>query len=283
MFFALLLGFSALFVASCAAYFSVLGIAGLFAGSFWPVVVMASSLELGKLVATSYLYRYWQKTTLLLKVYLVIAVLILMFVTSLGIFGFLSAAYQVNSTKFAQVDQQIALIEEQKKIFSHEVEQNNKRLQVLNDIRAVQEKRVEEAGNYKTPREQAYAAIEKANAELKNLMQRNQEIQKEISTTDLQILELKYQFNETKDIGTFKFVSQTINKPLDKVVIGFICVLIAVFDPLAVALILAFNVVTTGRIIKGAKEFATTATSVAGDNNLNKQERVIGLNISSSK
>ena len=92
MFFIFLLGLAALLVAGSAAYFSVLGIATLFSGSFYQVVVMAGALEFGKLVATSYLYRYWNKTTWFLKVYLLVAVFVLMGITSLGIFGYLSAA-----------------------------------------------------------------------------------------------------------------------------------------------------------------------------------------------
>lgn len=248
--FTLLLSLSALFVAGSAAYFSVLGIASLFAGSYIQVMIMASSLEFGKIIATSYLYRFWTKTVWWLKMYLIVAVLILMFVTSLGIFGFLSAAYQVNSSKFSQIDQQTALFEGQKTILTDEYEQNLKRLETLNQIRVAQEQRVQEAGNYKTPREQAYAAIDKANNEIETISQRNQTIQSEKAKKDQEILQLNQQFNEVKDIGTFKFVAETINKPLDKIVIVFICILISVFDPLAVALVLALNIATRGSVLK---------------------------------
>lgn len=250
MFFTFLLGLTALFVAGCAAYFSVLGIATLFAGSFLQVAIMASSLELGKLVATSYLYRYWSKTTLVLKTYLIIAVLVLMGITSLGIFGYLSAAYQVNSSKFAQIDQQTALIQSQRETFNKELEQNLKRIEMLNQVRATQELRVQEAGNYRLPREQAYAAIEKANQEIQTLTQRNQVLQEEKFNKDSELLAINQQVAQVKDVGTFKFVANVFNKPLDHVVIAFICVLIFVFDPLAVALILAFNIAVGGKILK---------------------------------
>ena len=250
MIFTLLLGFSALFVAGCAAYFSVLGIATLFVGSYYQVMIMASSLELGKLIATSYLYRFWSKTTLLLKIYLVTAVLTLMGITSIGIFGYLSAAYQINNSKFSQVESQIKLIDSQKLNLDNEIDRNTKRLETLNQIRITQEQRVQEAGNYKTPREQAYAAIEKANEEINRLTERNQSLQTEKNLKDQEILQLNQQVAETKDIGTFMFVARFVNKPLDVVVIAFICVLICVFDPLAVSLILAFNVASTGKITK---------------------------------
>jgi len=250
MFFILLLGFSALLVAGSAAYFSVLGIATLFSGHYYQVMIMAGALEFGKLVATSYLYRYWSQTVWWLKLYLCIAVLTLMGVTSMGIFGYLSAAYQVNSSKFSQIDSQIALVEEQKSTLDKEVEQNQKRIEMLNGIRAEQEKRVQEAGNYKAPREQAYAAIEKANKEIQTLTERNQSLQTEKFKKDEEVLNLNSQIAQTKDIGTFRFVAQFINKPLDTVVIAFICILICVFDPLAVSLVLAFNVASTGKITK---------------------------------
>ena len=253
MIFILLLGLSALLVAGSAAYFSVLGIATLFSGSFYQVIVMAGALEFGKLVATSYLYRYWSNTVWWLKTYLIIAVLMLMGITSLGIFGYLSAAYQINSSKFAQIDSQISLIDNQKLTLDKENEQNLKRIEMLNGIRDEQEKRVQEAGNYKAPREQAYAAIEKANTEIQTLTERNQSLQTEKFKKDQEVLNLNSQIAQTKDIGTFRFVAQFINKPLDTVVIAFICLLICVFDPLAVSLVLAFNVAGTGRITKQSK------------------------------
>src|SRR3954468_14332398 len=94
------LGASALLIALCAAAFSVYGIATLFAGASISAMVMASSLEIGKLVGTTFLYRYWTKCKTFLKGYLVIAIVVLMAITSLGIFGYLSAAYQKSSIEF---------------------------------------------------------------------------------------------------------------------------------------------------------------------------------------
>jgi len=92
-----IVGLSSLFIASCAAFFSIIGIGMLFSGSAIASMIMASSLEIGKLVATTFLYRYWKKSQLLLKTYLILAVVSLMFITSLGIFGYLTSAYQQSS------------------------------------------------------------------------------------------------------------------------------------------------------------------------------------------
>jgi cell division protein FtsB len=251
--FTLLLGITALLVAGCAAYFSVLGIATLFMGSYYQVMVMAGSLEIGKLVATSYLYRYWNKTTFALKCYLMVAVLTLMGITSLGVFGYLSAAYQVSASKSNHLEQQIAIVEQQKQTIQKEIEQINQRITLLNEVRAVQEKRVQEAGNYKAPREQAYAAIDKANEEIKTLTARTQELNNGIIENDKKIGDVKLETLKNKDIGTFKFIAETLGLELDVVVKWFILIIVLVFDPLAVSLVLAFNVATRGSILKEEK------------------------------
>ena len=260
MIFILLLGLSASLVAGSAAYFSVLGIATLFSGSFYQVMVMATALEFGKLVATSYLYRYWNKTTLILKTYMLIAVFILMCITSLGIFGYLSAAYQANSSKFAQVDSQIILLTRQKESFDKEIEQINLRVDTLNKSRASQEKRLPDLSSKAA--QPIYKDIEKSGEEIKKFADRFAELQQSKTEKDKEIIALNQEISKSKDIGTFKFVADAINKPLDSVVIAFICVLMLVFDPLAVALILAFNIAVGGKILK---EFPTEEEDIVSE------------------
>jgi hypothetical protein len=243
--FILLLSLSALLVAGSAAYFSVLGIATLFSGSYYEVMFMAAALELGKLVATSYLYRYWTKTNKLLKAYLTGAVIVLMAITSMGIFGYLSAAYQSNSSMFAQIDSKIVILKEQKTSFDKEIEQNNSRLDTLNASRASQEQRL--PGLSSRAAQPIYKDIEKAGEEIKKITERIVSLQQSKTEKDNEIVALQSEISKSKDIGTFKFVANVFDKPLDSVVTIFICVLIGVFDPLAVALVLAFNVATNKR------------------------------------
>ena len=80
-------------ISAVAAYYSIIGLTTIFAGAFWPVVIMGSVLEVGKLVAVSWLYNNWQNVPLLIKSYLMAAILVLMLITSMGIFGFLSKAH----------------------------------------------------------------------------------------------------------------------------------------------------------------------------------------------
>jgi hypothetical protein len=104
--FKVVMGLSALFIAACGAYFSIRGLSALFIGSAVAVMVMASSLEIGKLVAASFLYRYWRQITVVLRVYLVLAVLVLMGITSLGIYGYLARAYETTSTRVSLLERQ---------------------------------------------------------------------------------------------------------------------------------------------------------------------------------
>ena len=137
--FRILLGLTALLIAGCAAFFSVRGIATLFSGAFLSVVIMAGSLELGKLIATTFLHRFWSKTSKLLKSYLLVAVLLLMAITSLGTYGFLSAAFQSNAAKFENNDAKIELIEQQRTSIKEQVEQLQERIKTLNESRIQQQ------------------------------------------------------------------------------------------------------------------------------------------------
>lgn len=255
--FTLLLFFTALLVAGCAAYFSVLGIATLFSGHYIQVLVMAGALELGKLIATSFLYRYWSKTIWFLRLYMIGAVLILMGITSMGIYGYLSSGFQVNASKLETIEKQVLLIEEQKSNLIKEIEQNNKRIEILNEARKTQEQRVQAAGNYKLPREQAYAAIEKTNLELEKVNAENDQLREEQFKKDNEILELQKQDNEVHDIGTFKFVAESLGLPLETIVKLFIIVIVCVFDPLAVSLILCYNIASKGSVLKEEKVIPT--------------------------
>lgn len=251
--FTILLFLTALTVAGCAAYFSVLGIATLFSGHYLQVLIMAGSLELGKLIATSFLYRYWNKTVWFLRIYMICAVLILMAITSMGIYGYLSSGFQVNAGKLETIEKQVSLIEEQKSVIVKEIEQNNKRIEILNEARKSQEERVQAAGNYKAPREQAYAAIEKTNAELEKVNAKNDQLKEEQFKKDNEVLELQKQDHQIHDIGTFKFVAESLGLPLETIVKLFIIVIVCVFDPLAVSLILCYNIASRGSILKEEK------------------------------
>ena len=112
----------AMAIAGCAAFFSVKGIGLLFAGSFLSVVIMASTLEAGKLIAASFLYRKWRDLTWWIKMYLTSAVVLLMVITSIGIFGFLSDAYEQTKTKVDLYTSNIARLEDENIVTKNEIE-----------------------------------------------------------------------------------------------------------------------------------------------------------------
>jgi hypothetical protein len=114
MLFIFLLILSTAAIALSAEYFSVIGLAATFSGVFWSVIIMGGSLGAGKLMAVSYLYRYWVKTNLALKVYLIAGVTVLSMLTSLGIFGYLSSGYQQDILPLKQKQEQISLLDEEK-------------------------------------------------------------------------------------------------------------------------------------------------------------------------
>jgi hypothetical protein len=239
--FTFIVGLTAFIIAGCAAYFSVQGLATLYSGAFLAVCIMAGSLEIGKLVAASYLHRYWERTSFLLKTYLIVSVLSLMGITSLGIFGFLTSAYQQSHLQMEVLYTKKSTLENEKQVSEKEIENLTKRIETLNQIRIIQEQRVQDAGNYKLPREQAYEAINKANVEITDSQNKINELALKIKITNDEIVVLKIEETKSKDIGTLKFVAQLFNTDVSIVVKWFTFIIVLVFDPLAVCLILAYN------------------------------------------
>ena len=250
--FTLLLALAALLVAGSTAYFSTLGIATLFSGRYLQVLIMAGCLEFGKLVATSFLYRYWNKAPKFLKIYLTAAVIVLMIITSMGVYGYLSSAYQVNASKTGIIDNKVVLIQQQKTTIDGEIKQISERIDTLNQSRLSQEKRLSD--NKVRSTLYIYNDIKRAGEEIKGLNSRLQELQKIKFEKDNDLINLQGDSSQVHDIGTFKFIAQSFNQPVDTVVKWFILILVSVLDPLAVSLVLALNVATRGTVLKEVDE-----------------------------
>lgn len=271
-----LLGFSALFVAACAAFFSIWGIGLLFSGASISSMIMASSLELGKLVATSFLYRFWKRTQSLLKTYLCIAVVVLMGITSLGIFGYLTSAYQQSSVQYSMMQDQIITLESQKKSYVEKIDDVKKRVESLSVLRKNQEDRLSQINTntllarniiqFRQVQDQTMELIDQTDKNIKTENEKSQNFLSEIEAIDKKINDVKLSSSSSKDIQTFKFVAEAMNVDLNTVVKWFILILIFVFDPLAVALVLAYNVAM-------AKEYAIYSDTDDGE---------IASNVSSS-
>ena len=235
-----ILAITAFVIAGVAAYFSVYGIATLYAGAFISVLVMAGALEVGKLVATSFLYRYWHKTNLLLKTYILVAILTLMGITSMGIFGFLTSAYQTSLIEYSQAETQQEFLVSQKAILEKELESLTMRVDTLNQSRLSQEQRLPSMSRRSAA--PVYEDIKKSGEEITQSRGRMNQIFEEIKALDLQTLEAQKQSGKQKDIGTLKYAAELFGTDINTIVKWFTLAIIVVFDPLAIALILAYNI-----------------------------------------
>jgi hypothetical protein len=250
--FPLIVGLTALLIAVCAVGFSVYGIATLFAGALLYVAFMAGALEFGKFVAATYIYRYWDKIGGLLKSYLIIAVAVLMIITSLGIFGFLSSAYQTSALEYNLTQSKIQMTEDQKSYHFESITNATARIAILNEVRLTQEKRLSDAQTdafltrnpslLRQLQEQTSESISTANSEIREKTEEIQAERSKIQELDEQIAGLKIGSIEKKDIQTFKYVADQLGWELDDVAFWFMIAIIFVFDPLAIALILAYNI-----------------------------------------
>ena len=217
------IGLSALLIAGSAAAFSVYGLAKLFSGAFLSVVIMAGSLELGKLVTASFLYRYWNMINWFQKVYMTIATIVLVFITSAGIFGYLSNAYQGATLEFEKQSTELLTIEE--------------RIEQLDEDKVFLKEELEVAiselpDNYITAkrklREEYNPQITQLNQELLEFKTRRADLEIQLVSTGV-------------DVGPAIYLARTFGTDIDTVVKFFIFILIFVFDPLAVMLVIAYN------------------------------------------
>jgi hypothetical protein len=230
-----LVGISAIIIAGCAAFFSVTGLGVLFSGASISVMVMASSLEFAKLVAATYLKQKWDEIKGFNKWYLTSAVILLMLITSAGIFGYLSNAFQAQSLKLQTVDREIAV--HQTKIdqntiqitqLSTQITEFNTNQGKILDGGKVNSRLIRSIDN----RDKQIAKI---NDKISNLQTENAQETEKINEIKLKNLDLE------KEVGGFRFVADAFGMELKNVVKFFIFLIVIVFDPLAVALIIAFN------------------------------------------
>lgn len=257
--------FTSLLIAGCAAYFSVYGIGMLFSGATIAAMIMASALELGKLVTTSWLFRYWYKSNLILKTYMIVAVFALMAITSIGVFGFLTAAFQKSSLETELSISKITTLETQKKEERDKIESTKKSIEKIYALRSSQESRLNEvltnaliARNpiqLQNIQNQINDQISDLNKQLETENVKLKAFSDKSTSIDESIFKLKMEGSQKKDIITFKFVAEQFNTTVQTVVKWFITVLITVFDPLAVVLLLAYNITIKKEEVDSKKDY----------------------------
>lgn len=248
----------ALGLAGCAAYFSITGLGKLFAGSALEVIIMASFLEAGKLITASLLHRYWKVFKPILKIPLTLMVIIIMGITSSGIYGFLANAYSKTSVELDKVEGQIELVEKQQEQKREQIDgieeikdSKSDRMSSLVDLREQQEVRLDSLlanhhwQNAKRTQEQIDQATEEIGTlqtDIDSLITKINTINEEIGVLDIDILNL--QNNDVAvEIGPLKYMANVLEKPMDNIINWFILALIFSFDPLAVLLVIVTNIV----------------------------------------
>jgi len=265
-----ILGLSAFLLASCAAFFSVKGIALLFAASFWSVGIMAGSLEIAKLVSASYLYRYWSVIHDLLKKYMLSATILLMCITSLGIFGFLSDAFQRNFSQYSLNLNKIQSLKSQQNFYISQIDFNKSKLKDLIELQKTYQTSLDNAvkqdvtttkttgggffSSAKTEKvtdiklvESKNKIVEGSQVNINNLFSQISTVTSDLQNLEKQSLEnsqeiMRLESDNTKgEIGTFKFVADAFGLKIETAVRIFIILIVIVFDPLAVCLVIAYN------------------------------------------
>ena len=249
-----LVSLSALIIAGCAALFSVTGIGTLFAGAAVSVMVMASALELGKLVGISFLYRYWTEIPRVLKSYMLVASIVLIGITSAGIYGYLSSAYAKVAAEPLKMNADIQIYNAQIGTLEEEIKRKTIRLDQIISLRSQQENRIDNLITKSVTG--SNSTIRSAQNSLTELNRTATQLQKEINQTSAQrdsltakSLTTEVGISTNSDIGTFIYISRAMEVPLDTVVKWFILVIVLVFDPLSICLVLAYNFLQKREII----------------------------------
>ena len=250
----ILIALSALSISAAAAFYSVTGLAKLFAGAETAVIWMASSLEVAKLVVASLLYQYWKKVNWMLKLYLTLALIILMAITSAGIYGYLSSGYQDTANKTGVVDKEIALInnriktqESSKEFTLQQLKQTQQSIAQLrgalgNNTQTYKDK---EGNILTTTSSSNRKSYEK---QLEFALKEEKTINSKINNLDSTLLILSEE-KLTKEsnaelageLGPLKYINKRTGISMDRIINWFLLVIIVVFDPLAISLVIAAN------------------------------------------
>lgn len=258
----LLLGLAALFIAGAAAFFSITGLSKLFAGASTAVILMASSLEFAKLISAGFLYNYWDKINKALRTYLLIGVGVLILITSAGIYGFLTSAYQTTADQLGILDKQTEVVQLKKNRFQEQLDGYVKeRTQLNQSISELSKGLSNNVVQYTDARGNLITSSSSANRKSLESQLNDFKIQRDnvsnkievltdsVSKLDIQIIEVQSGNELAAEVGPLKYMAEITGKPMSTIVNWFALLIIFVFDPLAVSLVIAFN--TAMKIDKG--------------------------------
>jgi hypothetical protein len=253
--FPVVIALSALSVSVSAAFYSVSGLSKLFAGAAFAVILMAGSLEVAKLVIASLLYQYWATLNKLLRTYLTVATIVLVLITSMGIYGFLSAAYQDTYRQLATKDNQTSFLTQKKEFYEKDVirydselERISSNISTLSNAKSssIQIKDTSVVGGIRTTISTAELRMASKRIEVEEENRKAVQAKRIIAADSLQkfqfeILELENNTEVAGELGPLQYLSGLTGAPMDRIINILLLVIIFVFDPLAISLVIAAN------------------------------------------
>lgn len=250
-----IIALSALSVSASAAFYSVSGLSKLFAGATFEVIVMAGSLEVSKLVIASLLYQYWDTINKYLRTYLTIAAVILVLITSMGIYGFLSAAYQETYQKLIVNENQIEFLENKAKFYEDDViryeadlERISNNISTLSGAKAtsIQVRDTTSSTGFRSTVSTAELRLSQNRINVEEENRKAVQAKREVAADSLQniklkVLALQNDADTVGELGPLQYLSGLTGTPMDKIINILLLVIIFVFDPLAISLVVAAN------------------------------------------
>ena len=216
---------------------------------------MASSLELAKLITAGYLYNYWQKINKTFRIYLSIAVVILVLITSLGIYGFLTSAFQDTFNQYSIKDKQLSFLQQKEKFweddvarYDNELERISQNISTLSNAKAtgIQVRDTSSATGFRNTISTTELRLSQKRISVEEENRKGVQSKREVASDSLQsiqirILDLESSEGASSELGPLEYLSGLLDRPMDVIINWFILIIIFVFDPLAVALVIAFN------------------------------------------
>ena len=253
--FPFIIAFSALSVSASAAFYSVSGLSKLFAGAAFEVIIMAGSLEVAKLVIASLLYQYWDTINKALRIYLAIATVILVLITSMGIYGFLSAAYQDTYRQLTIKENQVAFLDQKKDFYEKDVARYDEELErISNNIStlssakasSIQVRDTTSSTGFRqtistTELRLSQKRIDVEEQNRKAVQAKREQVADSLQKYQLAILDLENNAEVAGELGPLQYLSGLTGIGMDKIINYLLLVIIFVFDPLAISLVVAAN------------------------------------------
>ena len=250
-----IIAISALSVSASAAFYSVSGLSKLFAGASFEVIIMAGSLEVAKLVIASLLYQYWSTLNKLLRTYLSIAAVVLVLITSMGIYGFLSAAYQDTYRQLTIKNNQVAFLEQKTNFYEkdvarydEELERISNNISTLSNAKAssIQVRDTTSSTGFRqtistTELRLSQKRIDVEEQNRASVQAKREQVADSLQKYQLAILDLENNTEVAGELGPLEYLSGLTGTPMDKIINILLLIIIFVFDPLAISLVVAAN------------------------------------------